>query len=76
MTMAFVLINVDLGAEEQVTKQLKTIDGVKEVHGVYGVYDIMTKVEADSREGINEVVIGRIRKLDKVRSTLTMIVIE
>ncbi|MCS7116323.1 MAG: Lrp/AsnC ligand binding domain-containing protein [Nitrososphaerota archaeon] len=76
MPAAFVLINADLGAEEELVKELKEIQNVKEVHAVYGVYDIIAKVEADTMEKVKETVAWKIRKLDKVRSTLTMIVIE
>ncbi|MEM2211033.1 MAG: Lrp/AsnC ligand binding domain-containing protein [Nitrososphaerales archaeon] len=76
MPIAFVLINADLGAEEELVKELKEIPNVKEVHAVYGVYDIIVKVEAESMEKVKETVTWKIRRLDKVRSTLTMIVIE
>ncbi|MEM4311094.1 MAG: Lrp/AsnC ligand binding domain-containing protein [Nitrososphaerales archaeon] len=76
MPIAFVLINADLGAEEELIKELKNIENIKEVYAVYGVYDIIAKIEADSMEKVKETVTWRIRRLDKVRSTLTMIVIE
>lgn len=76
MPMAFVLINADLGAEEELVKELKKIESLKEVYIVYGVYDIIVKVEAESMEKVKETITWKIRRLDKVRSTLTMIVIE
>jgi DNA-binding Lrp family transcriptional regulator len=76
MPKAFVLINVELGAEEELVKGLKKIENVKEVYVVYGVYDIIAKVEADSMEKLKEIITWKIRRLDKVRSTLTMIVVE
>jgi DNA-binding Lrp family transcriptional regulator len=76
MPMAFVLINADLGAEEQLVKELKGIEHVKEVYVVYGVYDIVCKVEADAMEKVKETITWKIRRLDRVRSTLTMIVVE
>lgn len=76
MPMAFVLINADLGAEEQLVKELKGIENVKEVYVVYGVYDIVAKVEADVMEKVKETITWKIRRLDRVRSTLTMIVVE
>lgn len=76
MPMAFVLINADLGAEEQLVKELKGIEFVKEVYVVYGVYDIVAKVESDSMEKVKETITWKIRRLDRVRSTLTMIVVE
>ncbi|MCP8317118.1 MAG: Lrp/AsnC ligand binding domain-containing protein [archaeon] len=76
MPTAFVLINVELGAEEELVKGLKKIENVREVYVVYGVYDIIAKIEADSMEKVKETVTWKIRRLDKVRSTLTMIVVE
>lgn len=76
MPTAFVLINVELGAEEELVKGLKKIENVKEVYVVYGVYDVIAKIEADTMERLKETVTWKIRRLDKVRSTLTMIVVE
>ncbi len=76
MPTAFVLINVELGAEEELVKGLRKIENVKEVYVVYGVYDIVAKIEADTMERLKEIVTWKIRRLDKVRSTLTMIVVE
>lgn len=73
--MAFVLINADLGAEEELVKELKNTENVKEVYVVYGVYDVIAKVEADTMEKVKETITWKIRRLDKVRSTLTMIVV-
>ena len=74
--MAYVLINADLGAEEQLIKELKSIENVKEVYVVYGVYDIVAKIQADSMEKVKETITWKIRRLEKVRSTLTMIDVE
>ncbi len=76
MPQAFVLINVESGAEEEVVGQLKTIEGVEEAYFSYGVYDIITKVKADSMEKLKEMVTKRIRTLNRVRSTLTLIMME
>jgi DNA-binding Lrp family transcriptional regulator len=74
--MAFVLINADLGAEEELLKSLRNLEFVKDVYVVYGVYDIIARVEADTMEKVKETITWKIRRLDRVRSTLTMIVVE
>lgn len=74
MAMAFVLINVESGADAEVLQALKKISNVKEAYQVYGVYDIVTKVEAESMDKLKDIVTNRIRRLDKVKSTLTTIV--
>ncbi|MEM2202292.1 MAG: Lrp/AsnC ligand binding domain-containing protein [Candidatus Bathyarchaeia archaeon] len=76
MPKAFVLINTEIGSEAEVLKDLKKIEGVEEAFAVYGVYDIIARVSAESMDKLKEIVTWRIRRLDKVRSTLTMIVIE
>ena len=76
MTLAFVLINAEIGGETEVIKALKKIDNVKEAYLVYGVYDIVAKAEAETMEKLKEMITWKIRRLDKVRSTLTMIVME
>lgn len=76
MPLAFVLINAEIGGEQEVIKALKTIKNVKEAHLVYGVYDIVAKVEADTMDKLKEIITWNIRRLDKVRSTLTMITME
>ena len=76
MPSAFVLINTEIGAENDVLKALKGIEGIEEAYAVYGVYDIIAKVKAETMDKLKEIVTWNIRRLDKVRSTLTMIVIE
>jgi len=76
MVTAFVLINAETGAEEEIIAALKKMSGVVEVFFVYGVYDIVTRIESDTMKELKEVTIKNIRKMDKVRSTLTMIAME
>jgi DNA-binding Lrp family transcriptional regulator len=73
--MAFVLINAEIGAEDEVLESIREMTEVKEAHVVYGVYDIITRIEAETMDGLKETVTSKIRTLDKVRSTLTMIVV-
>jgi DNA-binding Lrp family transcriptional regulator len=76
MPIAFVLINTEIGSENEVLKALRKIDAVEEAYTVYGVYDVVAKVRAETMDKLKEVVTWHVRRLDKVRSTLTMIVIE
>jgi DNA-binding Lrp family transcriptional regulator len=76
MPLAFVLINAEIGGETEVIEELKKLENVKEAYLVYGVYDIIAKAEAESMEKLKEIITWKIRRLDKVRSTLTMIVME
>lgn len=76
MPIAYVLLNVELGAENEVLEALKKLNSVEEAHRVYGIYDTVAKVKADTMDKLKETVASRIRRLDKVQSTLTMMVIE
>ena len=76
MPMAYVLITTETGAMESVLESLKKIEYVTETYMVYGVYDIIATVKAETMEKLKEIVTWNLRSLDKVRSTLTMIVIE
>lgn len=76
MPKAFVLINTEIGSEADVLKDLKKIDGVEQSFAVYGVYDIIALVGAETMDKLKEIVTWRVRRLDKVRSTLTMIIVE
>ncbi|MFH1327717.1 MAG: Lrp/AsnC family transcriptional regulator [Candidatus Bathyarchaeota archaeon] len=74
--LAFVLINSEVGAEEEVLNELKKVKNVKEAYGVYGVYDIVAKVEGETMDKLKEYVTWNIRRLKNVRSTLTMVLVE
>ena len=76
MPMAFVLINAEIGSEEEVIKELKKVEGVIDAFIVYGVYDVVAKIRADTMDRLKDIVTWHVRRLNKVRSTLTMIVIE
>lgn len=72
METAYVLVNCDLGSESNVIEDLKHIDTVKEVHGTFGAYDIIAKIENSEREKLRETITWNIRKIAHVRSTLTL----
>ena len=81
MPTTYILINSDLGSDVEIIKKIKEIldkeSGVQyEVQGVYGVYDIIVKITADSMDRLRNIITTNIRKIDKVYSTLTMMVIE
>ena len=76
MAKAYVLVNCDLGTEEEIISGLKQIEQVKEVHGTFGAYDIIVKVQAESADQLREAITWKIRKMDKIRSTLTLTVVE
>ena len=74
MPLAFVLINAEVGSEDEVVKELRKVEHVKEAYLVYGVYDIIAKVEAETMDKLKEVIASKVRRVNKVSSTLTMMV--
>jgi len=76
MPKAFVLINVESGSEDDVLKELKRVPGVEEAYFSYGVYDIITKIKAETMEQLKDMVTKSVRTLPRVRSTLTLIMME
>ncbi len=76
MSTAYVLINCEFGSEENIIQQLKSIDNVKEVCGTFGAYDILVKIESDHAEKIREIITKKIRQIENIRSTLTLMRIE
>jgi len=76
LPLAFVLINTEMGSEADVLKDLRKVKGVEEAFAVYGVHDLIARVRAETIYELKDIITLRIRKLDKVRSTLTMIVME
>jgi DNA-binding Lrp family transcriptional regulator len=76
MPIVFILINSELGKEKSLLKEIRSIPNVKEAHFIYGIYDIIVKVEAENMEKLKEIVTFKIRRLNDVRNTLTMTVPE
>jgi len=72
MAKAYVLINCDLGFEDKTISDIRKLEHVEEVAGTFGAYDIVAKIEAETAEQLRETVTWQIRKMDKVRSTLTL----
>jgi len=80
MPIAYVLLNSDLGSDTSIINEVKEIlkdENIQyEVQGVYGVYDIVLKLSSDNAENLRSIITNKVRKIAKVQSTLTMMVIE
>ena len=72
MLKAYVLANCDIGYERCVIEELKTIPCVKEAHGIMGAYDVVAEIESSSREELQRTITMKIRKVEKIKSTLTL----
>ncbi|GAG86543.1 unnamed protein product [marine sediment metagenome] len=76
MSTAFILLDVDLGKSAKVVEELQDIPETKYVYTVYGVYDVVIKLEAESIQHLKDIITKKIRPLEHVKSTLTMLVVE
>jgi DNA-binding Lrp family transcriptional regulator len=73
VTIAYILVKSELGAEEQVVEKLEKIDQVLNVKRTFGDYDMVVKMESEHIEKIREIISWDIKKMDKIRSTLTLV---
>ena len=71
--IAYVMVNCETGMEPKVMEELRAIEEVKEIRYTFGSYDIVTKVEVSSVEALREIITLRIRKIEQIRTTTTLI---
>ena len=81
MSIAFVLTNTELSSDMEIIGKIKDIlasekDIEYEIQGVYGIYDIVLKISSNNEKKLRAIITNKIRKIDNVQSTLTMMVIE
>ncbi len=74
MPTAYILLTTEIGAEKHVLNSLKKISGVEEVHSLWGVYDIIAHVQAETMDNLKQIITKRIDKIGRVNSKLTMII--
>lgn len=76
MPVAFVCINTEPASIVEVLKEVRAVEGVEEAQIVYGVYDIVGKVRGETLDELKHIITEHIRRIDEVRGTLTMMVVE
>lgn len=74
MVEAFVFINTDIGAEDEVLEALAKMPEVKEAMIVYGPYDVVVRISTDTTENLRRIVSDKIRRMPKIRNTTTLII--
>ncbi|MEM3144347.1 MAG: Lrp/AsnC ligand binding domain-containing protein [Candidatus Nitrosotenuis sp.] len=72
MEIAFVLVKCEMAHEMDVMREILKIDGVKEAHGTYGMYDIFVKVQGASHKEVSDIVTRKLRRIPNVISTTTL----
>ena len=72
MTKAYMLISCEIGEEHSICSHLKEIPEIKDCIITYGSYDLVAEFETDTAEEMTRIISSKIRKLDKIRSTITL----
>ncbi|MCH2404066.1 MAG: Lrp/AsnC family transcriptional regulator [Nitrososphaerales archaeon] len=75
MSLAYVLINAEMGKEKLCYNEVKQLGNVKEVYILYGFYDIIAIVESSNINKVNNA-LKNIRQNENVMTTETMPIIE
>jgi DNA-binding Lrp family transcriptional regulator len=74
METVYVLIVSETGSEQQVIEKLLMIDEIKEVNPVWGAYDIVVKVVEPTSDAVREIIQEKIRMIDGIKTTYSLIV--
>ncbi len=72
MEKAYILLSCEIGKEDELASQLRTTNEIKNVMITYGDYDIVVEAETENSEKMDNLIISKIRKLEKIRSTITL----
>lgn len=72
MEKAYILLSCEIGKESEVSSQLSNIDEIKNIMITYGAYDIVLEAETSNSTQMDNLITSKIRKLDKIRSTITL----
>ena len=70
---AFVLLNTELGQESKIIEALEDVKEIIHIYSLYGIYDLILEMEADSMDKVKDVVFNKVRRLENVKSTITLL---
>ena len=74
MPKAYLMINTEIGSEPNVLETLKKLEGVEEAHSLFGIYDIIASLKADTINRLKWLITKRIGKIEKISAKLTLII--
>ena len=72
MEKAYILLSCEIGTEQNLTSKLREINEIKNVMITYGDYDIVVEAETDTGDKMDDLITNKIRKLEKIRTTITL----
>ena len=70
---AYVLLNAELGQEASIIDALQGVKEITNIQSLYGIYDIIIEMEADSMDKIREVIFNNVRCIEHVKNTIMLI---
>ena len=65
MPTAYVLLNTEIGSEFEVLEALKKVEGVGEAHNLWGVYDIIASIKAETMDKLTFIMTNKLETLEK-----------
>ena len=72
MDKAYILLSCEIGTEHDLAAQLRQINEIKDVLITYGEYDVVIKAETENAAQMDDLITSKIRKLEKIRTTITL----
>ena len=72
MSEAYILINCDLGKEQQIVKFIQRLQNVREVQATHGMYDIIAKIETETERELDDTIQSKILGLESVNCIMTL----
>ena len=72
--LAYVLVTLNPGTEKDILKKISHLDEVTRVSMMYGEYDAVIKVCAETLEQLNQFLTDKLRVLPDIFQTATLIV--
>lgn len=72
MQTAYILISCDPEDTEEIVLALRNIKEISEAKMVEGPYDIIAKLEANDSEKVKEIISTHLKKISKIKHTLTL----
>jgi DNA-binding Lrp family transcriptional regulator len=76
MFTAYLLISTKIGLESSVLEDLKKVEGVEEAHNLWGVYDIIARIKADTMDKLKFIITKIIGENKDINAKLTVLIRE
>jgi len=76
MVSAMVLVNIGTEDQKKVLESIRQVKGVEEAHALWGIYDLMVKITANSIERLKEIIVNNLKQVVGVANTLTLMLIQ